>query len=326
MALPISPVTFVPQVTITSKAKAQPLKEKLFQKIADDLNLRMESIRNGFIIQLENESLRKRIVGYTFGLNDDAATRACTEKTVTAAILAQDQVPHVEHILVSDCDPYEVARQYNYNLVCKPDDGQMGRGVIRVRNREELQKALSVSNLCLSPYYEIEHEYRTVLLNHVPQVVFEKVKPQIVGDGKSTVRQLIGYYILNTPPAFLEKMEEIKFKGLPLRKVLSYGTVMSLQWKHSLFRARVLDPSKEAPLLEMIHKLAIAATKSLKTIFCCVDVIAIQGGDLRVLEVNSSVWLTESEIGYQRVKQIYTAAVALMFGLDPPTTENRVEI
>ncbi|HEX2583441.1 MAG TPA: hypothetical protein VHL30_04930, partial [Chlamydiales bacterium] len=209
---------------------------------------------------------------------------------------------------------------YNYNLVCKPENGQMGRGVIRVRKQEELQKALSIPNLCLSPYYEIEHEYRTVMLNHVPQVVFEKVKPQIVGDGKSTVSQLIGHYFQNTPPAFLEKMEEINLDCLPLRKVLGCGAVMDLQWKHSVFRARILNPGEESPLLETIHALAVAATQSLQMIFCCVDVIAIKGGDLKVLEVNSSVLVTESEIGYERVKQIYTAAVALMFGLAP---ENR---
>ncbi|HEX2582916.1 MAG TPA: hypothetical protein VHL30_02240, partial [Chlamydiales bacterium] len=105
MASPIPASSFVPPGA-TAK-KAQPFKETLFQKIADDLNLRMESIRNGFIIRLENESLRKNIIGFKLGLNEDAAARACAEKTATAALLQRDQVPHVEHILASDCDPYK---------------------------------------------------------------------------------------------------------------------------------------------------------------------------------------------------------------------------
>ncbi len=295
-------------LSIAEKAKMQ-----LFQEIADDLKIRMEAILNAFIIRMDNGFIQKEIVGFTFDLNGAAAARTCNDKTATAAILQRDQVAHVEHILASDCDPNDFAKQYDYNLVCKPKNGKMGNGVVRVRKPNDLQKALStISELCLSPYYEIEGEHRVVMLNHIPLIAFEKVKPQIVGDGKSTVAQLVGNYFSNTPPTFLQKMKEFKPAWLPLGNILNPGEVMHLQWKHNIFTARVLDPNQEASLIRNIHELAIAATKSLGITFCCVDIIAIKGGGLRVLEVNASVCLEAREIGYENVKKIYTSAVSLM--------------
>jgi hypothetical protein len=111
-------------------------------------------------------------------------------------------------------------------------------------------------------------------------------------------------------------MEEFTPAWLPLDKVLMNQEVMNLQWKHSVFTARILDPKNEVPLLEEIESLAAAATKALGIMFCCVDIVKDSDGNLKVLEVNSSVWVEDHEIGPENVKKIYKAAMALMLGLD----------
>ena len=320
------PPSEILQVPPLIERLARKTKIQLFHEIADDLKIRVEFIMRGHIVRMYKGNDRIQIIGYSFGLNKAAAARICSDKSAASAILEIDKVPHVEHVLASECDMEEEAKRYGYNLVCKPNGGQNGDGVVRVRKPQDLQKAIAtISKVCLSPYYEIEHEYRVVMLNHVPQIIFEKVKPQIIGNGHSTVAQLLGNFYASTPPAFLKKMKDFDPGWLPLATVLKNGEAIHLQWKHSAFNARLLDPDKESSLICKISPLAMAATRSLDISFCCADIVALKGGELRVLEVNSSVWLEEEEIGYLNVKKIYTAAVSLMFNSGAPESEEHTD-
>jgi glutathione synthase/RimK-type ligase-like ATP-grasp enzyme len=89
--------------------------------------------------------------------------------------------------------------------VVKPNEGTGGVDVFRVSTNAELEAAVTAvfshhSALAISPYYEIEKEYRVILLNGTALLVYSKDIPMLTGDGQSTVWQLIlGQYKLKIP-------------------------------------------------------------------------------------------------------------------------------
>ena len=63
----------------------------------------------------------------------------------------------------------DFAETYNHQLVCKPNDGTGGKDVFVVKNQLELEQAVhqlleAYRSICLSPFYEIEQEYRVIVL------------------------------------------------------------------------------------------------------------------------------------------------------------------
>ena len=140
------------------------------------------------------------IVGYHFPLNNAAASALADDKSATADVLARFDVPHVRHTLIRfDSDASlvgqieRVSELIGFPLVIKPHRGTSGQGVTRVDSLEAMIAALTCLRvqyqaLAASPWVDIRHEYRVVVLDDRAQLIFEKVKVAPHGDWRNNLK------------------------------------------------------------------------------------------------------------------------------------------
>lgn len=130
------------------------------------------------------------ISAYLFPLNDAAAARIATDKVATYQVLQTMGVPAVKHWLVrfpSDIAEEKIASSVSSDvalpLVLKPCDRGGGSDIYKVETQSELIETLLTMaaryrTIAASPFEEIIDEYRVVILDQAPVLVFRKVRPQ----------------------------------------------------------------------------------------------------------------------------------------------------
>jgi D-alanine-D-alanine ligase-like ATP-grasp enzyme len=215
---------------------------KIIKEFATEYNVHVEAASHNWLMRLTKGDTVCRVIGYELGLNNSDAKRICDDKAATSTFLGD--IPHIPHILMLNRELSEspkieaFGKKHNWNIVTKPLDGCGGLDVNHTKTREEFQ--LMTRNLlakyqkiCLSPFHDIQHEFRLIMLNNKPLLVFKKIRPHIIGDGKSTILQLF--------TNFNEKMNGPKdFKSLSELAVTNYtaipktGEIIYLNWKHNL--------------------------------------------------------------------------------------------
>ena len=142
---------------------------------------------DGWVIRLEKGMALRWVLGYQFDVNAAAASAVAQDKVATHEALKQAGVPSVEHTLVrvlpSQVFPAKLlAGQFPGPFVLKPLDGTGGRGVQKVASVREAEKIVNEAGemaWAASPLYDIAAEYRVIMLDGTPLVMYEKTKPAI---------------------------------------------------------------------------------------------------------------------------------------------------
>jgi glutathione synthase/RimK-type ligase-like ATP-grasp enzyme len=289
-----------------------------------------------WIFCLQHGGAVTHVVGYDFGLNTATAALLAADKAATSAVLAHAGVACVEHqLVVGPARPQYLPEggfwqrivafweRSGRDVVCKPNQGSGGVGVIRARTLRELEVAVHRTletnpDVCLSPYLAIAAEYRVVMLDGEPELMFEKVRPYVEGDGESTIQELVARAMAADPAN--RSVRELLRSGagtLDVDVVPRRGERVPLGWRHNLAQgARVATLAGEVASLVA---LARAAMTALDARFASVDLVRVDGA-LRVLEINAGVMM-ESYAAHApdaeaHVEHIYDRAVCKALGID----------
>ena len=190
------------------------------------------------------------------------------------------------------CGMHEFAKVHNYNLVLKPLRGTGGNGVYHTRSGKELEEAVlklfaKDYALVISPYLEIQDEFRVIVLKGIVRLIYRKVRPCVVGDGVHSIHELCG-------------------KGGA--EIPAIGEVHYTEWRHNLghgAHAELIGTSTDLEIL------ANNTATALNLQFCSVDIVKTVSGETMVLEVNSGVMMDSliKEIGPTIPTEIYTDAI-----------------
>lgn len=140
-----------------------------------------------------NSSLGEKVTEEAFDI--------CDNKNITKEYLkrAGINVPKGKLFTVSDTNEevFSYAKNLGYPVVLKPKSANTGKGVhANIKNEDELKeaiysvKALGFTNVIIEEKIE-GTEYRILVLNGEVLAAVERVPANIVGDGKSTIKQLI---------------------------------------------------------------------------------------------------------------------------------------
>lgn len=339
---------------------------RILTEICEEEAIALTTYSDAWVFALERNGRRGYIFGYQFGLNSAASAAVCNDKCTTYEILSAAGVAAVPHFcFMSPADMKYVGKdgcfveltrlleQYG-SLVVKDNEGTGGKSVCHVRTRTELEHAVIglfsyARSLAVSPYLEIEEEYRVVVLDGEVKIIFSKQRPRIVGDGSSTVRELTAEAVRN---GALDSTGEVSLGGQAGEQVLAAGEPLYFSWRHNLGQgayAQVLrmEPKSESgaelqsqtqarraeeALAHRLGVLALRAADAVGVRFASVDIVSVgtttgagegAGGSgeqppLRVLEINSGVMMEnlagESAALYARAKEIYAEAVRKMLG------------
>lgn len=298
---------------------------KMIREICREENISLESFGGDWVFRLERGDKEGYILGYQFGLNLAVAQQICADKSAASEVMKAHGIPHVPHHCFMTPEKLKyidkegnweemlsVFRMYG-DVVVKDNQGTGGELVYRVRSVDRLEQAAqeifrTCQSLAISPYVEIEKEYRVILLDGEIQLVFHKLRDFVTGDGRSTLRQLYAGHLMGGGA-------QASIPAEKLEKILPDGQRHYLNWKHNLGQgARAVveeDPAVTGPAVA----LALRAARLFGLRFASVDVIRCSEG-LQVLEINPGVMMenlaSSSQELYRKAKEIYRRAVLKM--------------
>ena len=294
---------------------------KIMRELCAELDIQLRTYCKDWVIELKKGSRREYIWGYQM-LNGSAEQLICKDKSATAEILNSNSVKAVEHNLfivpteISYVGMSENWREMSALLkkygkaVVKNNEGTGGADVYAVSSQGELESAVhtlfkNYRTISISPFYDIEKEYRVICFKGKPLLTFEKNRRFVIGDGRSEVLELAARKYGNV------SVEDIADPC----KVPAEGEKTFISWKHNLGRgaqAELVGGGSE----KEVEKLAAEAAALLNLKAAAVDVIKV-GDELLVLEVNSGLmtenFASESVENCSLTKEIYRACLKEMF-------------
>ena len=163
-------------------------------EIAETCGFGVTLFADGWILRLQHGEHARYIHGYQFELNSCGANLLANDKSAVSELLTKAEVPNVEHrpFVHPEFAYYtgtssvwrdlaEYAGRHGHDVVCKPNEGTNGMGVVRARDPLKLLRTVRElferhRTICLSPWLPIEREFRLVLLDGDCVLSYEKVR------------------------------------------------------------------------------------------------------------------------------------------------------
>ena len=303
----------------------------LMRELCQEMGIKMEKLSYDWILQLTNKKGKVRhITGNRFDLNPEASGDIACDKYATYEVLSSQNVPVVKHTMLFNPatrskfipdggNSLKIISEFlTYGkVVVKPNSGCEGIGVSLCHTLKEAEIAIQKlfktgSSISICPYYDIETEYRTFYLNGEVKLIYGKTKPFVVGDGKSTMAELVEKLDLPDKGVVKDNLSHIDFDYIPKE-----NEKVEISWKHNLSGGATPKVLEKSELYDNIANLAIQAGHAMNMNFATIDVIQTTDGNLYVLEVNSGVcgtiFINSVEGGYEILKDIYRKSLEALF-------------
>lgn len=295
-------------------------------KICNDLNIKYSFHSNDWIIMLKKDNIIKFIAGYKFDLNSHSLGCVLDDKFALYDVLKSQNIDIIEHNIVYGVDNKNkyalnysgidyvssLFEKYNRDVVLKVNNGTCGVNVYHITDKNELGNIyLRIggrnNSLSLCPYYDIENEFRCIILDGEIKLLYKKIRPVVVGDGKSTIKELLVKFNAN----YFKKIDDDS-----LDVILEKDKEFMYDWKFNLSRGAILSEDIDERDYLNVSSLALKVSKLLNLGFCSVDVIKCDG-KYHILEINSGVMMKNyikiAENGYSKAYEIYHDAIVKMF-------------
>ena len=308
--------------------------EKPFFKILDEIcvekNISQNDISFGWITELKKNNVAKHIIGYQFDLNSAISYNIAGDKFATYEVLKSNDVPTIEHRMIFNPqtrskyyknkflnEAKELLKQNGNEIVIKANDSCKGKDVFICMSDIEIEhiveKLFDEKNDTLSacPYIDIEYEYRAIFLCGEILYIYKKKKPYVIGDGKSTLKELI-------VQKFTENNNIDFCRNLDFSMIPNENEEVTISWKHNLSSGAepiIIDENDE--FIDKVREIAIKAGNAINIKFASVDIAVTKNKEIFVMEINGSVCMNKfTEIipdGYKIAKSIYSKAIDKMF-------------
>ena len=295
----------------------------IIKEICDEENIDYKVISKDWIIVLEKNGVTNLITGYKFGINNHALGELLDDKYATFELLKQKDIPIIEHnILYGPKNNNEYAKginnieyvkklfnKYNNDVVLKINDGTCGANVIHIQDEAELTKQYErlsekFFSMSLCPYYDIENEYRAIVVNGKVELLYKKIKPIVIGDGKRTIKELL----IDFNMEYFKNIDDEN-----LQKVLPDGVSYEYDWRFNLAKGSKASFDIDKKLKNDIENLAQLISKRIGLGFGSIDIIKTIDNKLFVMEINSGVmmenFVKQVQDGYSIAKNIYKKVI-----------------
>jgi cyanophycin synthetase len=151
-----------------------------------------------FLIQLGYGVNQKRMQATMTNKTGILGVELACDKEATKRILAAAGAPVPKGTVINFLDDLEEAIEYvgGYPIVIKPSDGNHGRGItIDIRNWDEAEAAYeaarAISRSIIVERYYVGRDHRVLVIDGKVVAVAERVPAHVVGNGRSTISELI---------------------------------------------------------------------------------------------------------------------------------------
>jgi len=296
----------------------------IIREICREENIGLAAFSYDWILRLEKGGKAGFVFGYNFSVNNTASARICDDKSAAAEILLHAGIPAAEHIFfMAPGNQHYTGENGSWpritkllaehgTLVCKANEGTGGNAVFLVKNQAQLEAAAHSifsrnRSMAVSPYCDIQKEYRVIVLNGEVKLAYAKNIPFVTGDGKSNLRQLLLEYM-----SAKRQLVNTEFDDEALEKIPAPGELCGINWKSNLGQGASPEAVRDETLLAALSDLALLAAAALSIDFASVDIVKTPGG-LKVLEVNCGIMMENfirfAPENYNTAKEIYREAV-----------------
>lgn len=297
---------------------------ELIDQICNELNIKVSRIADSWTTILEKDGITHYINGYKFDNNTHALGNIVDDKGLFFELLKLKNLPTIEHkVIMKDYYNQDEAIKYfndhNQEIIVKGNLGTCGREVFKVNNVGALLNKINFLfktqySISLCPYYDIENEYRVILVNHEPMAIYGKIRPTVIGDGKTNVKDLA----LKFNPNFYSKKENQNKIRNP-KYIPKLNEEIQLNYQFNLSEGAIMFIEIDNDLKEKLLSLASKVSKETNLGFASVDIIKTTDNQLLIMEANSGVMMINfmklspqgREIGYK----VYKKAIEGMFNL-----------
>ncbi len=236
------------------------------QAICEEQHIALQTLSDGWLLELTKNGRTSRILGHVFDLNSSAASSIGNDKVATYELLTAYGIPAIPHHLVRLSGTFEQWQILDWarGVVVKPLTGQGGENICLFHNAKkarDFMKERHIEAWAISPLAEIVREIRLIVLDD--EVIFAYAKQPVM---------LGGLKVFN----------------------LSKGAI----------------PVAYSPSEEQL-RLAVSVQKTIGLRLCAVDIAELETGEVKVLEVNSSVTMKKYTDYAQKnqadAKKVYSA-------------------
>jgi len=196
---------------------------------------------------------------------------------------------------------YRYARTLGFPVIVKPNSGSQGVGVSLVHNKQEFYRAVRFvfkrDRIVLVQQMVKGSDYRLVVLDNKVISAYERIPLNVVGDGKSTIKQLLKrkqeQFVASSRDTQIDVDDprisiKLKHQGLKFKSIPDKG-----QRVYLLDNANLSTGGDSVDVSEKVHpafkKLAVNLTRDMGLRFCGVDLI-IEGN---INEKPSVYWILE---------------------------------
>lgn len=288
---------------------------KIIEEICKELNLNLKLYSDEWLIVIDNGEKRMFIHSYRFPNNDSAVSDLCNDKSGLSEFLLSFGVPCISHSFYwlsggtdFSKEEKELAEMFltfieKYKgAVVKPNNGTGGSEVYKICDKNAVFEFVKrykgrSGMIAISPFVDIETEYRTVVCGDEIMFTFEKIRPSVTADGKKSYFDYI-------------RENGLKISGDIVDYVPKEGEKIPLVWKHNL-QGGAKALLVENPPVEVVE-LVESARKTTGVKFASIDVVKVDG-KYYVLEINSGVMMEkfskENEYYYNLAKNTYKKAI-----------------
>ena len=302
------------------KKNDSPLLGKIFKKLAPKIGARVVVEPKWHIAgQIVFKNGRRRYFRYsTLDLNPSGSCEISKDKdyatffmkrlgypTVSGKTFFSDKWAETIGSRQNSDAAYSYAQRIGFPVIVKPNSGSQGKDVAKAYNKRELYRALRAifawDKVALVQRVVYGKDYRIVVLDNKVISAYQRVPLNIIGDGRSTIRQLL----MRKQQSFVASgrdtririedariAQNLKHKKLTMRSVPEKGVVVYL-----LDNANLSTGGDPVDVTSSIHpefkKIAIRLTKDMGLRLCGVDLMI--DGDIKdapkrywVLETNAA--------------------------------------
>lgn len=233
------------------------------------------------------------------------------DKVITKEILETQSIPVANGCLVKNIiDLLKKGEEIGYPVVLKPQYGNQGKGVIlNIKNEKELidsyRKINSEYKQVILERYHLGYDYRVLVVDYKVIAVALRKPPYIIGNGKSTINELINNENKNSKRGEghekslskiridNEVIQCLKEQGKSLNSIIEEGKKIYVRRNANLSTGgEAVDCTEE--ICDENIKLCVRTAKMLNLDICGIDIcsddisIPLKENNGIVMEVNSA--------------------------------------